>query len=51
MASNLNLPNTITMVRIGLVPVFIALLFLSPEKQSWQRWLAVVFFVLANETW
>lgn len=50
MASKLNLPNTITIVRIGLVPVFISLLFVSPEKQSWQRWLAVFFFVLAIST-
>lgn len=50
MASRLNLPNTITLVRIALVPVFITLLFVSPEKQSWQRWLAVFFFVLAIST-
>ena len=50
MASKLNLPNTITVVRIGLVPIFIALLFAAPEKQSVQRWLAVFFFVFAIST-
>ena len=50
MASKLNLPNSITVARIALVPIFITLLFAAPERQSWQRWFAVFFFVLAIST-
>lgn len=50
MASKLNLPNTITVARIAVAPVFIYLLFVSPEKTSLQRWLALILFVLAIST-
>ena len=50
MASKLNLPNTITIARIAVAPVFIYLLFVSPEKTSLQRWLALILFVLAIST-
>ena len=50
MASKLNLPNTITIARIAVAPIFIALLFASPEKTSLQRWLALILFVLAIST-
>jgi len=45
-----NLPNLITIIRIAFVPLFIWLLFIAPEKYSVERWLAVVFFVLAIAT-
>ena len=46
----MNLPNLITVIRIAFVPLFIWLLFIAPEKQSVERWLAVAFFVLAIAT-
>jgi len=49
-ALGLNLPNSITLLRILLVPVFITLLFVSPEKSSLERWLVVAIFVLAIST-
>jgi len=49
-ASKLNLPNSITVARIAVAPVFIYLLFVSPEKTSLQRWLALILFVLAIST-
>lgn len=50
MASKLNLPNSITVARIAVAPIFIYLLFVSPEKTSLQRWLALILFVLAIST-
>ena len=50
MAFGLNLPNSITLVRILLVPVFITLLFASPEKSGLERWFAMAIFVLAIST-
>jgi ribonuclease J len=49
-ALGLNLPNSITLLRILLVPVFITLLFVSPEKSSLERWFVVAIFVLAIST-
>lgn len=46
----MNLPNLITIIRIAFVPLFIWLLFIAPEKHSFERWLAVAFFVLAIAT-
>ena len=46
----MNLPNLITIIRIAFVPLFIWLLFVAPEKQSVERWLSVVIFVLAIAT-
>ena len=46
----MNLPNLITIIRIAFVPLFIWLLFVAAEKQSVERWLSVVIFVLAIAT-
>jgi len=45
-----NLPNSITIARIGLAPLFVYLLLISPEPNSWQHWLATFVFVLAIST-
>jgi len=45
-----NIPNTITGIRIALVPAFAYLLLISPQANSWQRWLAIFIFVLAIST-
>ena len=50
MAFGLNLPNSITLLRILLVPVFITLLFASPEKSGVERWVATAIFVIAIST-
>lgn len=50
MASRINLPNSITIARIAFAPIFISLLLVSPEKTSFQRWLALLLFVLAIST-
>lgn len=50
MAFGLNLPNSITLLRILLVPVFITLLFASPEKDTAERWFAMAIFVIAIST-
>ena len=49
-AFGLNLPNSITLLRILLVPVFITLLFASPEKSGVERWVATAIFVVAIST-
>ncbi|MCF8535450.1 MAG: CDP-diacylglycerol--glycerol-3-phosphate 3-phosphatidyltransferase [Rhodoluna sp.] len=49
-AFGLNLPNSITLLRILLVPVFITLLFASPEKSGVERWVATAIFVIAIST-
>ena len=49
-AFGLNLPNSITLLRILLVPVFITLLFSSPEKSGVERWVATAIFVIAIST-
>jgi len=45
--SNLNLPNTITMVRIFIAPLCFWLLLTDAGRDGAQRWLAVVLFVTA----
>lgn len=45
-----NLPNAITVLRIALVPVFVWLLVIYPDKASPMRWLATLFFVLSIST-
>jgi CDP-diacylglycerol--glycerol-3-phosphate 3-phosphatidyltransferase len=45
-----NVPNSITIVRILLAPVFVYLLLVSPDPNSWQHWLATFVFVLAIST-
>ena len=45
--SNWNVPNVLTVIRIILVPVYVALLFTAPEGV---RWAATVVFVLAMLT-
>lgn len=46
----LNLPNSITMLRILMAPIFVFLLLSFPEPASWQRFLALFLFVLAIST-
>jgi CDP-diacylglycerol--glycerol-3-phosphate 3-phosphatidyltransferase len=45
-----NLPNSITIARIGLAPLFVYLLLISPEPNSWQHWLATFVFIFAIST-
>jgi CDP-diacylglycerol--glycerol-3-phosphate 3-phosphatidyltransferase len=46
----LNLPNSITLIRIGLMPIFVLLLFAGPGGNSIERWVALFLFVLAIST-
>ena len=46
----MNLPNVITLARIGLAPVFIWVLFLYPSQSAPERWIVVALFVLASAT-
>ncbi len=50
MKQAVNLPNSITLVRIALVPLFVFLLFSAEQKNSLERWLAIAVFVLAIST-
>jgi CDP-diacylglycerol--glycerol-3-phosphate 3-phosphatidyltransferase len=49
-ASNANIANIITVIRILLVPVFIWLLFLDNHADGPWRWIATALFVLAIAT-
>jgi CDP-diacylglycerol--glycerol-3-phosphate 3-phosphatidyltransferase len=49
-ASNGNIANIVTVIRILLVPVFIWLLFLDNETGGLWRWIATALFVLAIAT-
>ncbi len=46
----MNIPNSITSLRILLAPIFVWLLFASSQASSWERWVALVLFVLAIST-
>jgi CDP-diacylglycerol---glycerol-3-phosphate 3-phosphatidyltransferase len=46
----LNIPNSITIARIALVPLIVFLLLLGAEGNTWQRWLALFLFILAIST-
>lgn len=46
----MNLPNLITSARIALVPLMVLLLLSAATITDWQRWLALVVFVLAIST-
>lgn len=46
----MNLPNTITLARIALAPVFVWVLFLYPAQNAPERWIVVALFVLASAT-
>ena len=48
--STVNVPNSITIVRIALVPVFVFLLLIAQDSNSIERWAAIVVFVLAIST-
>ncbi len=48
--SNWNLPNALTLLRIVLVPFFIWAFLADAGDFGWQRWLAVVLFVVAIYT-
>lgn len=53
MAANgqaVNIPNAITVARIALAPLFIYLLLISPDPNSWQHWLATGIFIFAIST-
>jgi CDP-diacylglycerol---glycerol-3-phosphate 3-phosphatidyltransferase len=45
-----NLPNSITLARIALVPLFVYLLLVAESVNSLERWLAGFVFVLAIST-
>ncbi len=49
-ASNLNLPNAITVARILLAPVFLWLLFADAGEGGTLRWAATALFILAIAT-
>lgn len=46
----MNIPNSITVIRIALVPLFVYLLLATEAQTSWQRWVALLVFVLAIST-
>ena len=48
-ASNLNVPNVLTVIRILLVPVYVALLFIAPHD-TFMRLMATLVFVVAMLT-
>lgn len=48
-ASNVNVPNILTVIRICLVPVYVAFLFIGPDSLGW-RLAATVVFTLAMLT-
>ncbi|MFF1878751.1 CDP-diacylglycerol--glycerol-3-phosphate 3-phosphatidyltransferase [Leifsonia sp. NPDC058230] len=49
-ASNWNVPNIITVVRILLAPLFVWMLLADGGDDGWLRWAAAVLFVLAIAT-
>jgi CDP-diacylglycerol--glycerol-3-phosphate 3-phosphatidyltransferase len=49
-ASNWNVPNVITVVRILLAPLFVWMLLADAGNDGWLRWAAAVLFVLAIAT-
>ena len=48
-SSNLNVPNVLTVLRIIMVPLFVAVLFWQPANQGW-RFTASGIFVAAMLT-
>lgn len=46
----MNIPNTLTLARIALVPIFVFLLLISADPNSFERWIAIFVFVLAIST-
>lgn len=46
----MNLPNSITLARIALAPLFVWMLLLNQATGVWQRWIVVGLFVLAIAT-
>ncbi|MFJ8894136.1 CDP-diacylglycerol--glycerol-3-phosphate 3-phosphatidyltransferase [Leifsonia sp. NPDC102414] len=49
-ASNWNVPNIITVVRILLAPLFVWMLLADAGDDGWLRWAAAVLFVIAIAT-
>lgn len=45
----MNLPNKLTLIRVLLIPIFVAVL-LVPLGISWQNWLALAIFIIASLT-
>ena len=46
----MNLPNSITVGRILLAPIFVLVLMTFPEPAAHERWIVVALFVLASAT-
>lgn len=46
----MNLPNSITVGRILLAPIFVLVLLSFPEPAAHERWIVVTLFVLASAT-
>ena len=46
----MNLPNSITVGRILLAPIFVFVLLSFPEPAAHERWIVVALFVLASAT-
>ena len=47
---NANLPNSVTMLRILMVPVFVALLFAAGHADDARHWWAALVFLVAAAT-
>ena len=47
---NVNIPNSITIARIALVPLFVFLLLIAKDINSIERWAAIFVFALAIST-
>ena len=46
----MNLPNKITLIRVGLIPIFLIVYLVSPLNEILNMWLALVIFVAASIT-
>jgi CDP-diacylglycerol--glycerol-3-phosphate 3-phosphatidyltransferase len=49
-ASNWNVPNAITVIRILLAPVFFVMLLVDAGEDGWLRWAAAILFIVAIAT-
>ncbi len=45
----MNLPNKLTMMRVLLIPVFVAALLVQTDL-AWQKWVALAIFIIASLT-
>jgi len=46
----MNLPNKVTLLRIGLIPVFLVIYLVQPFHEIVNLWLAMVVFIIASIT-